>query len=140
MRPSGKAVAMLMQRGPVTSSKHDLYRRRGHDRARDGQLAESARHRNDEDMTLEVGLTGWAITIALIVGLLVVDLGVAGARPHVQGFREAGGGAVACSLFYVGVAVVFGVVFGALAGSKFGVQYFTGYIVEKSLSVDNLFV
>src|SRR3954451_17947827 len=136
MRPSGKAVAMLMQRGPVTSSKHDLYRRRGHDRARDGQLAESARHRNDEDMTLEVGLTGWAITIALIVGLLVVDLGVAAARPHVQGFREAG----AWSLFYVGVAVVFGVVFGALAGSEFGVQYFAGYIVEKSLSVDNLFV
>ena len=43
-------------------------------------------------------------------------------------------------MFYVGVAVLFGVVFGSLAGWDYGAQFFAGYIVEKSLSVDNLFV
>jgi tellurite resistance protein TerC len=48
--------------------------------------------------------------------------------------------AVLASLFYVGVAVAFGVVFGVVAGWDYGVQHFAGYVVEKSLSVDNLFV
>jgi tellurite resistance protein TerC len=87
-------------------------------------------------MTLEVGLAGWLITVGLIVGLLVLDLGLAAVRPHTPGFREA----VAWSVFYVVVAIAFGVVFGAVAGADFGVQYFAGYIVEKSLSLDNLFV
>ena len=47
---------------------------------------------------------------------------------------------MAWSGFYVAVAVVFGVVFGVVAGWNFGAQYFAGYVVEKSLSVDNLFV
>jgi tellurite resistance protein TerC len=55
---------------------------------------------------------------------------------HVVGFREA----VLASLFYVGVSLAFGVVFGLIAGWEFGTEYFAGYIVEKSLSVDNLFV
>jgi tellurite resistance protein TerC len=54
----------------------------------------------------------------------------------VVGFREA----VLASLFYVGVSLAFGVVFGLIAGWEFGTEYFAGYIVEKSLSVDNLFV
>ena len=52
------------------------------------------------------------------------------------GFREA---AIA-SVFFIGVAVAFGLVFGLVAGWDFGAKYFAGYIVEKSLSVDNLFV
>ena len=44
------------------------------------------------------------------------------------------------SLFYISVAIAFGVVFGVIAGWDFGAEYFAGYIVEKSLSVDNLFV
>jgi TerC family integral membrane protein len=47
---------------------------------------------------------------------------------------------VIASLFYVGVAIAFGVVFGTIAGWDYGAEYFAGYIVEKSLSVDNLFV
>ncbi len=43
-------------------------------------------------------------------------------------------------MFYIGVALAFGVVFGTIAGWDFGAEYFAGYIVEKSLSVDNLFV
>ena len=86
---------------------------------------------------LDVTFAGWAATIGLIGGLFVLDLWVS--RPghaHRVGFREA---AVA-SAFFVGVALIFGALFGVVAGWGFGAEYFAGYIVEKSLSVDNLFV
>src|SRR4051794_33221092 len=86
---------------------------------------------------LHVTVVGWAATIGLIAALFVVDLFVS--RPghaHVVGFREA----ALASAFYVGVALAFGVAFGVIAGWEFGAEYFAGYIVEKSLSVDNLFV
>ena len=85
---------------------------------------------------LDVTPVGWLVTIGLIVGLLAADLLVSGRRPHAVEFREA----TAWSVFYIGVALAFGVVLGTLAGWDFGGQYFAGYIVEKSLSVDNLFV
>ena len=86
---------------------------------------------------LDVSLAAWALTVAVIIGLLALDLlRSGGARAHVVGFREA----VWWSVFYVAVAVVFGVVFGVVAGWDHGAEYFAGYIVEKSLSVDNLFV
>jgi tellurite resistance protein TerC len=78
----------------------------------------------------------WAITIGLIVGLLAIDLALGALRPHVIRFGEA----AAWSVFYVAVAVAFGLVLGWVAGWEFGTQYFAGYLVEKSLSVDNLFV
>src|SRR3954452_11469012 len=86
---------------------------------------------------LDVTFAGWAATIGAIVVLFVVDLFVS--RPghaHAVGFREA----VIASVFYVSAAVAFGIVFGLIAGWGYGGQYFAGYIVEKSLSVDNLFV
>jgi TerC family integral membrane protein len=86
---------------------------------------------------LEVTFAGWAATIGLIVALFALDLFVT--RPgheHTVGFREA----TLASIFFAGVAIAFGVVFGLIAGWDFGAQYFAGYIVEKSLSVDNLFV
>ena len=44
------------------------------------------------------------------------------------------------SVFYIAVALAFGVMFGLIAGWDYGAEYFAGYVVEKSLSVDNLFV
>src|SRR5215216_7339348 len=85
---------------------------------------------------LHVTTAGWAATVGLIALLLALDLLVSGRRPHAVGFREA----LAWSVFYIVVAVLFGVAFGALAGWQFGAQYLAGYVVEKSLSVDNLFV
>ena len=86
---------------------------------------------------MTVSLTAWAATIAFVVLLLLIDLASSrGERAHAVTFREA----VLWSLFYVGVAVAFGVLFGTLAGWDYGAEYFAGYIVEKSLSVDNLFV
>jgi tellurite resistance protein TerC len=81
------------------------------------------------------GLT-WAVTVGAVVALLAVDLAVAAARPHRVGFREA----TAWSVFYVLLALGFGAWLAASYGGDFGAQYFAGYVVEKSLSVDNLFV
>ena len=87
-------------------------------------------------MELEVTTLAWAVTIGAIAVLFAIDLFVAGGRAHAVGFREA----VGWSVFYVAVALLFGVICGVLAGWRFGAEYFAGYIVEKSLSVDNLFV
>jgi len=86
--------------------------------------------------SLEIGPGVWAVTLVVIIALLALDLAVAAIRPHAVGFGEA----VAWSVFYVAVAVVFGLVFMAWAGGDYGTEYFAGYLVEKSLSVDNLFV
>ncbi|MGH3419883.1 MAG: TerC/Alx family metal homeostasis membrane protein [Streptosporangiaceae bacterium] len=85
---------------------------------------------------MAVTAAGWALTIGVIVVLLAADLLLATVRPHAVGYREA----AAWSAFYIAVAVVFGLVFASQAGWGYGAQYFAGYIVEKSLSVDNLFV
>jgi tellurite resistance protein TerC len=85
---------------------------------------------------LDISGTTWALTIGLILLLLVVDLAYAALRPHRIGFREAAG----WSVFYIGVALAYGAWFGSQYGRTFGTEYFAGYIVEKSLSVDNLFV
>ncbi len=85
---------------------------------------------------LEVTFLGWAVTLGLIALLFVVDLAQAIRNPHAVQFREA----AIQSIFYIGVALAFGVVVGIVAGWQFGAEYFAGYTVEKSLSIDNLFV
>ena len=85
---------------------------------------------------LDVTTAGWALTVGFVLVLLAIDLTLAITRPHEVGFREA----VVWSIFYIAVAVAFGLVFASIAGWGFGGEYFAGYIVEKSLSVDNLFV
>jgi len=85
-----------------------------------------------------VGVTvaAWAVTIGVIVVLLGLELLLATVRPHAVSYKEA----AAWSVAYVAVAVVFGLVLADFAGWGYGSQYFAGYLVEKSLSVDNLFV
>jgi len=85
---------------------------------------------------LEISPLVWGVTIGLVVVLLAVDLILAALKPHKVGFREA----TAWSVFYIAVAIAFGVWFTLAYGGDAGTQYFTGYLVEKSLSVDNLFV
>ena len=85
---------------------------------------------------MDVTLTRWLVTIGFIVALLALDLGLAAAKPHAVGFKEA----AVSSVLYIAVAIAFGLVFTVQAGAELGTQYFAGYLVEKSLSVDNLFV
>ena len=79
--------------------------------------------------------TLWAATIGGVVLLLALDF-VATRRPHEVSMREA----VAWSAFYVALPLAFGVFIWQQHGGARGVEYYTGYLVEKSLSVDNLFV
>lgn len=78
----------------------------------------------------------WAATIGGIVILVVLDFVTVSRKPHEVGFREA----ALWSVFYIAVAVAFGVAVWLWAGGQFGTEYFAAYLVEKSLSVDNLFV
>jgi tellurite resistance protein TerC len=84
----------------------------------------------------EATITGWAATVAAITCLVAFDLWQSRSNPHPVGLREAAG----WSLFYIAVAVLFGVALAVVAGWGAGGQYFAGYVVERSLSIDNLFV
>jgi tellurite resistance protein TerC len=85
---------------------------------------------------MDISFPIWTATLALIAGLLALDLLVLGRRRRAVRVSEA----AVWSVFYIAVAVAFGLVLGLTAGWDLGAQYFAGYIVEKSLSVDNLFV
>lgn len=78
----------------------------------------------------------WGATIVVIAGLLVFDFVFHVRKAHVPTLKEA----AAWSAAYVGIAVLFGVGVLAFGGADAGGQYFAGYITEKALSVDNLFV
>ena len=77
----------------------------------------------------------WAVSILAVVGLLVLDF-LLTRRPHEVSMREALG----WSAFYVALPLAFGGYVWSQFGADRGVEYLTGYLVEKSLSVDNLFV
>ncbi|CAN7560793.1 TerC family protein [Terrabacter sp. LjRoot27] len=79
--------------------------------------------------------TLWIATIAGVAALFVIDFLIT-RRPHDPSMREA----IGWSAFYIAIPVVFGGWLWWQYGSQQGVEYYTGYIVEKSLSVDNLFV
>jgi tellurite resistance protein TerC len=85
---------------------------------------------------MNVTLLTWALVVGAILLLIVVDLLTVSRKPHDVMFKEA----AIWSIFYIGVAIAFGVWVWQTAGSQFGTEYFAAYLVEKSLSVDNLFV
>lgn len=78
----------------------------------------------------------WLVTIGFIVVMLAVDLFGHVRKPHAPTLKEAS----IWSAAYVAVALLFGVVVWLGWGGGYGAEYFAGYITEKSLSVDNLFV
>jgi len=83
-----------------------------------------------------MSLTLWAITVVGILLLIALDFVMVSRKPHEVKFREA----ALWSVFYVGVAIAFGIALIVWQGSAVGTEYFAAYLVEKSLSVDNLFV
>jgi tellurite resistance protein TerC len=78
----------------------------------------------------------WLFTVAGIVALLAFDFVFHVRKAHTPTLKEA---AVWSSL-YVGIAILFGLGVWILGGSSMGTEYFAGYVTEKALSVDNLFV
>ncbi|MGW4697169.1 TerC family protein [Kitasatospora cineracea] len=85
-------------------------------------------------MDVSAGL--WAGTIAVLVALIVADFFIGGRKPHEVSIKEAG----VWTAVWVVLAGLFGCFVWGYAGSKSGVEFFAGYVTEKSLSVDNLFV
>jgi tellurite resistance protein TerC len=85
---------------------------------------------------MDVTLLTWVLVVGAILFLIVIDLLTVSRKPHDVMFKEA----AIWSIFYIGVAIAFGVWVWQTAGSQFGTEYFAAYLVEKSLSVDNLFV
>ncbi|MCW2634520.1 MAG: Membrane protein TerC, involved in tellurium resistance [Blastococcus sp.] len=78
-------------------------------------------------------------TIATFVGLtvlLLADLAIVARRPHEPSVKESG----LWVSFYVGLALIFGLVVLAVAGGQFATEFYAGWLTEYSLSVDNLFV
>lgn len=78
----------------------------------------------------------WWTTIIVTSTLLLVDVVIIGRRPHEPSMREVG---VALG-FYIGLAVAFGIGVFVFSGSRYGTEFFAGWLTEYSLSVDNLFI
>ena len=85
---------------------------------------------------MHVPLYIWLITSAVILGFFVFDFVSHVRTPHEPTMKESGGWA----LFYMTMAAIFGGLVWVLWDSEHALQFFTGYITELSLSVDNLFV
>jgi len=84
-----------------------------------------------------VGSPGlWAGFVAFVIAMLALDLGVFHRKAHVVKFKEALG----WSAVWVSLALLFGVGVWWKFGPEPGLQFITGYLIEKSLSVDNIFV
>lgn len=78
----------------------------------------------------------WYLSVALISTVVIGDLVYQIRRPHEPSFKES----AIQSTIYVGLALMFTFVVSEVWGGQFGGEYLAGFITEKSLSVDNLFV
>jgi tellurite resistance protein TerC len=85
---------------------------------------------------IQFPLLGWAIFFGLILTALAVDLGLAGRRAHAPSKTET----AIWSVVWVSLAIVFNAYIYFQFGSLKGKEFFTGYLIELSLSIDNLFV
>jgi tellurite resistance protein TerC len=78
----------------------------------------------------------WGVFISIVLILLVFDLGVLQKKSHEIGFNES----LLLSLFYIIIGCGYGAWIWYYLGGISGKEYFTGYIIEKTLSIDNIFV
>jgi tellurite resistance protein TerC len=78
----------------------------------------------------------WIVFTAFVLLLLVLDLGVFHRKAHAIRVREA----ALWSAFWIGLALLFNAGVWYVAGAETALQFLAGYLVEKSLSVDNIFV
>ncbi len=78
----------------------------------------------------------WVSFVVVVGGLLAVDLGLFNRRAHVIGFAEA----LKLSAVYIALAALFAAGLFYFEGTETGLAFVTGYLIEKSLSLDNIFV
>lgn len=90
---------------------------------------------------MEVNMLTWAITIAVVAGFFIFDFYSHVRTPHEPTIKES----AVWSLFYIALAAIFGIFLWFTWGEpgnphQHGIEFFTGYVTEKALSVDNLFI
>ncbi|WP_206439005.1 TerC family protein [Streptomyces scabichelini] len=85
--------------------------------------------------TVDVTFSTWVLTIAALCALIAVDFFI-GRKPHEVSIKEAG----IWSAVWIALAMSFGLGLAAFGGGQPAGEFFAGFITEKSLSVDNLFV
>jgi tellurite resistance protein TerC len=78
----------------------------------------------------------WLAFLTIVAVLLVLDLGVFNRDNHEIGMRES----LVMSLFYIGLGLAFGAGVWGMLGAEPGMNYFTGFALEKALALDNIFV
>ncbi|MGC4108487.1 MAG: TerC family protein [Thermomicrobiales bacterium] len=78
----------------------------------------------------------WVVTILVIIGFFVFDFFSHVRVPHAPTMKESAW----WSVFYIAISIAFGVGLWYVWGGQHGIEFFSGYITEKALSVDNLFV
>ena len=78
----------------------------------------------------------WAAFIGLVVALTAFDLGILHKENKEMGIGES----LKLSALYIGIALAFGAWIWAEKGGEAGLQYYTGFFIEKALSIDNIFV
>jgi tellurite resistance protein TerC len=101
-----------------------------------GSMLASSSSSDDRFASFDVPLWAWAALVGFIVLLLVVDLLLVHRTPHDISFKEA----AIESTVWISIGLLFTLVmFGWHGGSAAG-EYLSGYLIEKSLSVDNVFV
>lgn len=83
-----------------------------------------------------VDLLPWVAFLAFVAGMLALDLGVFHRNAHEVSRREALG----WSAVWIGLAIVFNIGVYTFQGAGKGLEWTTGYLIEKSLSIDNVFV
>lgn len=74
----------------------------------------------------------WGLFVGLVVGLLALDLGILHRKSREISAQES----LKMTAFYIGIAVAFGVWIWWSLGSQAGTEFFTGFLVEKTLSLD----
>lgn len=91
---------------------------------------------------MDIPLWGWLVTIGAMIAILVIDLAIVDhpwskkTGPREFGIKQAAWWAA----FYIGIAIIFGFGLWYFGGTTVAGEYFAGFLTEKSLSVDNLFV
>ena len=78
----------------------------------------------------------WLVFNLFVLLAVALDLAVFHRRPHKVSFREA----FSWSLVWIALAVAFGLIVLRFYGRQSALEFFTGYVIEKALSIDNLFV
>jgi len=128
--PASAYAAATSRRAPLLARSLDLDTRR--------EDAEPLLARLDESRgaLMHATFAEWAVLAGLLVVLLVLDLFVIHRGAQEVSMRDAAWSTAG----FVAVSVVFGIVLGVRQGGDVAEQFFAGYLLEKSLSLDNVFV